>query len=79
MYRVSYLIPKGLRSRLGYTCSSAAALQKTLLDGLASCDDVTVMVIEQMCLADSIHRKPRESYWIYTLRSVALHRLNLDP
>ena len=42
-------------------------------------NDATVMVIEQMGVANSTYRKNRESYWIYTLRSVAPHGLNLDP
>ena len=30
-------------------------------------DDLTVMVIEHTCMANSTHRKQRESYWIHTL------------
>ena len=41
-------------------------------------EDLTVMVIEQLGSAPIEGRKLRESYWIHTLRSVALQGLNLD-
>ena len=39
---------------------------------------VTVMVIEQI-MAGSARRKQRESFWIYTLQTLASDGLNLDP
>ena len=43
-----------------------------------SFEDLTVMVIEQI-MADSARRKQRESFWIYTLRTLTPDGLNLDP
>ena len=44
-----------------------------------SADDLSVMVIERVLRGDAAHRKARESFWIYTLRSLTPHGLNLDP
>ena len=41
-------------------------------------EDVSVMIIEQLHSADSMRRKFRESYWIYTLRTLTPHGLNLE-
>ena len=41
-------------------------------------NNLTVMVIEQMCTADSAHRKERNSYWIHIIQSLAPNGLNLD-
>ena len=43
-----------------------------------SFDDMTVMVIEQLHVADSVRRRQRESYWIYTLRTMTPDGLNLE-
>ena len=43
-----------------------------------SFDDMTVMVIEQIHVADSTRRRQRESYWIYTLWTMTLDGLNLE-
>ena len=42
-------------------------------------DDTTVMIIEQLRVANSAQRKHQEGYWIYTLRTLLPEGLNLDP
>ena len=41
-------------------------------------EDATVMIIEQLHSANSVRRKDRESYWIYTLRTLTSDGLNLE-
>ena len=41
-------------------------------------DDLTIMIIEQMRVANATHRKNRESFWIHTLRSSTPHGLNIE-
>ena len=43
-----------------------------------SFDDMTIMVIEQIHVADSARRRQRESYWIYTLQTLTPDGLNLE-
>ena len=41
-------------------------------------EDVTVMIIKLLHSADSMRRKYRESYWIYTLRTLTPDGLTLE-
>ena len=41
-------------------------------------DDLTIMIIEQIHMADSARQKQRESFWIHTLRTLAPDGLNLE-
>ena len=41
-------------------------------------EDVSVMVIEQLRSDGCMRRKYRESYWIYTLRTLTPDGLNLE-
>ena len=41
-------------------------------------DSLLVMVIARV-QDDAVHSKAKESFWIYTLRSLSAHGLNLDP
>ena len=41
-------------------------------------EDATVMIIEQLHSADSMRQKCRESYWIYTFRTLIPDGLNLE-
>ena len=44
-----------------------------------SFDNLSIQVIEQVWRDDPAYRKLQESYWIYTLKSLAPNGLNLDP
>ena len=41
-------------------------------------DDLTVMVIEQIHMADSVQQKQQENLWIHTLWTLAPDGLNLE-